>query len=298
MRTEPTPALPSGVPRAPALHGSLPEYPAEVQWGILEEQVLRYTAGDSSSVPVELAEELLQSVNFTLKFGLSHGISPALPPREILALAQRRLLVEKEKAKALYHIARCGTPLLGNAYFRQTLSEINGWLTHYDIRFFAHLPPSGIDYPLLLAVSEKMQGVDYTLAYLRQLLAETQLVACFPPGHTRQLLAAWLAEWPELCVNLCEPVLLCGLGRVLLGEDPHTLSITAEGQRRLWRLLRQEHPDKLEGVLSSGLPQLLNQLEVWQQPVRGYFHRYLPTLLPRLKSADSTGWQSLFLSFP
>ena len=42
-------------------------------YALLTEQTRRYTLGESSSVPVELAEELLRSLGFTLGLSLEGG---------------------------------------------------------------------------------------------------------------------------------------------------------------------------------------------------------------------------------
>lgn len=273
-------------------HDIAPHLPRKVLWDLLEGQVFAFTGGDSSSIPVDTAEELLASLLYTLSFG--HTQEP--DPKTRLKACQLQIYLQKERVQALFRQARCGTPFAGNAFFRQTLRELGAWLPRYDIRFFAHLPPAGIDYPLARPIREDVPGIAYAQAYLTRWLTEMRFAAAFAPADVRTLLGLWLPLWPQLCVNLCEPVFVCALGRTLLGLDPRPLLVSAEQQRALWDLLAKDSPSAMQDRLSRGTLQLCNQLEVWEEEPRRYFTSLVSDLVPRLRHGDQDGWRHIFIA--
>lgn len=264
-------------------------------WELLQQQVLKYTGADSCSVPEEVAQQLLNSVLYSLKFGALHGVDTQLPAKQQLLLSQQKLVLETERVKGLYSLARCETPYAGNVYFSQTMQELGIWINLYDIRFFAQLPPSGIDYQLMVPVRETLQGVEYAAAYLCGVLAEIKLAACFAPSLLVDLFDKWMPEWPDLCVNLCEPILTCGLGCTVLDRSPNLLSIDDEGRNRLWELLRTSPAEQAEKRMETAVAQLLNQLQIWPENIRGYFKAQIPDLLVRIRNTGESGWRKLFI---
>lgn len=138
----------------------------------------RYTMGDSSSVPIETAGELLKSICFSLELACeAQGLNMyALPENtklpELLLAGQAEIERRIATGKKLLKQA---LPLLegvDDLVFHETISEIAQFFKRYDMQFFAHGIPCDIDYLLDMPISENLQGIDYINAYLKEIIAE------------------------------------------------------------------------------------------------------------------------------
>lgn len=148
----------------------------------------RYTMGESSSVTVETAQALLESIRFTLALGCeAQGYSPAqLPTGESLpalllvgqAEAERRVKVGQE----LHKQAKLLLMDIDDPTLQDTLNELGQFFKRYDLWFFAHDIPCAIDYILDAPIPEDLQGIDYVIAYLKALIAEGRAV----PLHRKE----------------------------------------------------------------------------------------------------------------
>ena len=101
------------------------------------------------------------------------------------------------------------------------------------IRYFRRIPDfrphpegSGIDYQLMLPVSEKALGIEYIILWLRELLLENYILSRFEAKAVRSVLLRVCPFYPELIINLCENPLQNAIGLILLQKDPFSLYIT------------------------------------------------------------------------
>ena len=142
----------------------------EKLWQLLAKQTERYTMGDSTSIPTETAQELLASICYTLQFEMAQS---GLTPRELLksdlyALlkdGQAHLIAKVAETKRLWEYA-C---IQGQAD-SDTLKWIGCFFRRYDLYFFAHQTPWDMGYPLQLGAAERLKGISYVEAYLREML--------------------------------------------------------------------------------------------------------------------------------
>ncbi len=142
----------------------------------------RYTMGESSSVTVETAQALLESIRYTLALGCeAQGSTLAALPSDAplpellavgLAEAERRV----KKGQGLLTRAKGLLSTIDDAALQETLAEIGQFFRRYDLWFFAHDIPCAIDYILDTPISEHLQGIDYVNAYLQALITEGRAV--------------------------------------------------------------------------------------------------------------------------
>ena len=197
--------MPSGQGEAPELSRA-----RENLLALLRAQALRYTQGESTSLPRETMEELLTSLCYTLSIDPTKGDSALLPlaegdPHERYAEALAQLRRKADCARALAGQLCLSAPPLDCFALQDTLRSIVKGLNGYDPRFFAHRVPGSINYQLLRPVPERIQGVDYILAYLTRLHAELRLLARLPLHRVLALLDGFSPEWRELVANLYAP---------------------------------------------------------------------------------------------
>lgn len=272
-------------------------------WQLLSKQTRRFTLGDSSSVPVATAKELLQSISFTLDiYFKATGKSPRLILTEELdALLEGGLKVIETKTAAcerLWQAACLSAPDIENVYFRDTLKSIGGFFNRYDYRLFAQHIPCNIDYPLCQPVPESYQGVEYVGEYLRRILAENSILRCFNRDLVVRLLTRCCPDYDDFFMNLCEPVIINGLGLALLEKPPQSLKISEDDHLQLVGLFNSLSPKRAKAALTQAAQQFCQMTAVPDQFTQEYVVLIAADLYLRITAAHKTGNLSkIFLSF-
>lgn len=250
--------------------------------------------GESSSVPVETAQELLSSVCFTIgEAARRNGLSSSgLAGSDFDALFARGQEVIKEKiaeGRRLWTNACLTAPEIRNQSYRDTLREIGAFFRRYDFRYFAHQIPCSIDYQLCFPVPESLSGIRYVSEYLRRILIENGILHCFEKGLVIRLLKSCCPDYSGLLINLCEPAVTNALGLTLLGEDPHILKITDEHRKNLLELLRPLSKPERKSVLEHAAEQLCRSLRICDPAAKDYLSRIADGICPRLSPAINAG---------
>lgn len=189
-------------------------------WGLLQRQVQHYTMAESSSVPVEVAQELLYGdLDEVVQRGLE-GVN-----RQV------------QEGLKLYQYVCAHPPVVTNRAYRETVANILAFFRTYQPQFMPHMIGCTIDYQLFLPVREGLEGIRFLNCYLTHLAAENRLLNCFDRGAVECVLNAAASDYEDLLLNLYEPVFQNALGRCLLGRDVLELSITAEEREELHQRL-------------------------------------------------------------
>ncbi len=198
---------------------------------LLGRRTERYTMGDSSSVPIETAEELFHSICFTISLFLKSGrdmkvLLDCEDMEAILKEGQKKIQKLVEIGKWMLHKAKEGALPIDNISYHDTIRSIEGFFKKYDIQFFAHKIPCSIDYQLCHAVPEELQGIMYINEYLRRIVLENRFCSRFDIGKIIKLLEAYCPDYIELLINIYEPVATNALGIALLGDAVTGLDVT------------------------------------------------------------------------
>ena len=277
-------------------------------WQLLGEVAADFTMGDSSSVRVETAGALLQSILFCIEHQqLVSQDDPSdlnrlltCSPAKALYRSGLRAVAEKtEAAKVLLRTAESGAVKLDNLAYHETLKELAVFFKKVDSRFFAHDIPCMIDYPLFAPVPETLKGIDWISAYLTRLCLENDFINRFPVTRVLTLLQAFCRDLREELINLYEPVATNALGLSLLGEDPLLLEISEADRYRLIRLLASVPAEELPSLLSDASQALCSGLGFTDAASQAYLCAFAADLAVRLRSPlRSEDLSELFLSFP
>lgn len=185
----------------------------------LAEQLRRYTGGQSSSVPAEIAEQVLESMLYCASVRLSGEPDPAsalreIPAEELFQSGLARVKQLTEEAKAIYREAlrtRIPTELI--AYNVVLDGALPGFFKTYDPEYDAH-ENGGLtgfpDYPLLRD-DRSRGGILYMKRYLEELVRENRFCAGYRKNHIRALLLVHgrkhRLDYRELIVNIPELIL-------------------------------------------------------------------------------------------
>ena len=263
-------------------------------WELLGRQVKSYTMGDSSSVRVETAQELLSSVCFTLGVELDGNpqtlkrlLAPGLDSR----LADGVTAIEKkiETGKRLWQAACLSAPKIENLSLRDTLRSIGGFWRRYDHRYFAHQIPCDIDYQLCRPVPETVLGIDYINEYLHRILIEHDFLGRFDSKACIRLLEAYCPDYRGLLINLYEPVATNAVGLAMLGGDIRGLDIAQSQRARIAAILRPLPKARSIEALQSAASAACSALEIREPRARLYARKLAAALYPRIEAALPAG---------
>ena len=205
---------------------------------LLSRQMEWYTAGESTSIRVEQAQELLDSICYCLGISATH---PDGRWRRLLhcdiaqEYAEGLLRVEQKKQLGIcmWQAACANLPPVWSTAMLDTLKSLGSFWKKYDSGLFAHWLPGGLDYQLAIPVSDTIQGVDYAIRYLEHLFSENRFLSAYQPDTLIPILNQYCPDYKGLVVNLFEPAAANALGLAVLGRLDGTLQL---GRQELERL--------------------------------------------------------------
>lgn len=267
---------------------------------LLSRQIERYTMGDSSSVPVELAQELLSAVCYVL------GISPERPNGRWKELAQGDLdgeyqeglfRIEQKKAlgKHLWQTVFDHLPPVESISLLRTLKSIDSFWKRYDSRFFAHQTPWDMEYPLAVSLPDTLQGIDVINQYLTNLWQENRFLAEYAPDHILPVLARSCPDFADLPVNLFESVAANALALAVLEKPDCPLGLEARELEALYDLFQHMSRAAIQHCLERGADRLWERHPTWAPQVHAYLSRYCEQLAPRIDLLrDRSGLGGIF----
>lgn len=207
--------------------------------------------GDNSSVPVELAQELMESIEYTIN--LVGGVYAYPNIDEALMLGQEILESRLSKAKSMLELVNGTAPRWQTECRWEALRYLGYYLEHYDHLHLAHKGPDDLFYPILISPPEGIQGIDSCIFYLNILWIENQIMAGVPDDVLEQF-------WDRLPVdtlNQCEHLLINGIGKALLGNSIDPLTFELEEQLQIVMTMLTTTEEKLKSA-SMLLCQWLN----------------------------------------
>ena len=188
------------------------DYTIEELLPIVAKLAESYTSYESSSVSYETAQMLLGAVVYCVEeyMGEGRGIT-TYNKLDIEAAYQRGcdLVVEKVyKAKEIYESLILDFEDYGCCNYRDTIQKgMPKFFLWYDPKYQPQNHILMLDYPVI-AISEKLCGVDLIYQYLQNVEKEKRLLDCFGLLEIKQLLERMVSGYEELYMdNICEAVL-------------------------------------------------------------------------------------------
>ena len=210
---------------------------------LMEKQVHSYHKyrhmGNNSSVPVELAQEFMESIEYTI--GLVGGVYAHRNIEEALVQGQEMLESKLSKAKSMLELVNGTAPQWQTECRWEALRYLRHYLEQYDHLHLAHKGPEYLFYPILISPPEGIQGIDSCIFYLKIMWIENQIIAGVPDNALEQF---W-ERLPAATLNQCEHLLINGIGKALLGTGIDSLVFEAEEHMQLIVTLTRATEEKL-----------------------------------------------------
>ncbi len=270
-------------------------------WEFLGRWVRSYTMGDSSSVRIETAQELLASICYVL--GIDSNNPSTLKPVQDWDLDRRfsegitAIEGKIQTAQKLWQAACLSAPKIDNISLGSTLRSIGSFSKRYHYRYFAHEIPCDIDYQLCHPVPETLLGVDYIIEYLRRVLLEQDFLRRFKPALCIRVLNAYCLDYEGLLINLYEPVATNAIGLALAHGDIRRLDISPHERERIAALFEPLSKKQSVVALRSAASAVCIALDIHQPEARGYLQKLAENLYPRIHAALPAGsLEGIFLA--
>ena len=224
--------------------------------------------GNNSSIPVELAQELMESIEYTI--GLVGGVYAHRNIEEALVLGQEILESRLSKAKSMLELVNGTAPQWQTECRWEALRYLRHYLEQYDYLHLAHKGPEDLFYPILISPPEDIQGIDSCLFYLNILWIENQIMA----GVSDNALDQFWDRLPSATLNQCEHLLINGIGKALLGSGLDQLTFEPEEHLQIVIAMLTATEEKLK----SAAVLLCQQLNLNDENAKMYVHAVIPQL--------------------
>lgn len=263
-------------------------------WELLGKRVENFTMGDSSSVRVETARELLTSICYTIGLNFESGV-PLNTVRarltdedlnELLKTGVEKVKLKVSAGEALLKKAVVSAPAVEIDAYRQTLTEIGSFFKRYHYHHFAHEIPCIIDYPLAHPVSETLLGVDYICAYLRCVIIENDFCGRFDVSAVVLLLKSVCPDYKENLLNIYETAAFSAIALALINGDIHSLEIKESDREKLYQSICTYQEDEMRSKLETAVSALCADLDISDPDAKEYLRETAAALYARLKAVS------------
>ena len=269
-------------------------------WELLKWQAEKYNGIDSTSMPLEKAQDLLESLQYTIAVvRIEEGLSAEVLLKENLKEIIKHGQVILTKKRKLWYIEwnqLCArAPKIKNVFYVDTMKNLGMFFRKYDVYYSAHQIPCSIDYPLMNPISEDIKGISYIEEYIRRVRIENQFINCFDYESVVQMLKNVKSNYREDYYNLCEPVLVSAVGRTILGLDIISLKITDRDIELLNEFFDYKTKSEIMDDITEAIREICAELNCGEF-TREYFAREAESLAIRIDIAmKKDGVKGVFL---
>ena len=252
----------------------------------------RYNSGDSSSIRVEKAQDIMTSILFTLGLWLKTCPNPddaitALqnePIDELYQKGRKRVDTMLAAAKTLHGKLLHQLIDTPNVFYRATIeSGILGFFKLYYPDYAAHEIHITADYPLYNPMP-KLVGIEFIKAYLIAATYENQFCGYFSNDDIHHLLCGYEEDYRELLLNIYEPVLTAAIGCILAGTDVYRLDVAETGASFLREAFEGQSKDKITVTIEEAVNELNNRFQ-FPPGIARYLQSSLPIIAGKIEMA-------------
>lgn len=257
---------------------------------LLAYQTERYNSGDSSSIRVETAQDIINSILFTTGIALK---TYANPDDAVNALKQSAINEFYEKGRKQIDTLITATKIMHtkildqlvdtqNYFYRDTLVDgISGFFKLYYPDFAAQEIHITADYPLYNPMP-KLLGIEFIKAYVEAAYCENQFCSCFAAADIHHLLCGYANDYQGLLINIYEQVLTAAIGCMIAGVDCCGLDVSGEGAQYLHRTFAQQSKREILPVIKKAAD-VINRRFQFSQDLTRYVENSLPLIAANIE---------------
>lgn len=262
---------------------------------LLAKQAEKYNGGDSSSMQIEKAQDLLASIVYTIGLNLKTYENPddavsALKETSMETLfANGKKQIEKMVTTTKLIQSNIANHLVNtqNVFYRSTVIDgLNGFFKLYYPEFGAHKIHITADYPTYNGVSN-LTGIEFIRKYVENIYYENLFCSYFPEDNIHHLLCGLDENYQELIINIYEPILTAALGCMLVGKDIYKLELSVSDVSELKNIFGNKTKDEIEHILTSTLEKIKQEISI-SDGLSLYLSVSLPKIAGAIKNAEET----------
>lgn len=190
---------------------------------LLSKLFSEYTEGKSSSVTEEEAKDIFASTVFVLGLDEENYIEKLNEyakhdPFKLYLSRSTRLENYADMCKHILHKLTLDLAKIENIALKSTLRDIKTYLANYDSKFAPLMLPSGISYPLAIAVPDDKKGIYFAFEYLSRLTIENIVVKALDENNVINVLEKKIDGWRYSTFNIFEVAVANALILTVLRE--------------------------------------------------------------------------------
>ena len=273
---------------------------------VLKVQLKYYTKDESSSVMVEVAESLMEGIDYTIGFYLK-------------TFDNIELIIEELKNASLADMLKIGNDLIKKKVVESknllnTIQENKlkvdiyayndtvdyGYLVffkEYDDFFVPNKIHGPADYQLYMD-NVNYKGIEYINYYLETLNLENEFCYNFDINEINKLLRGYDKKCEELLINIFELVLINSLGLIICSKYLKHLNITSMNRKQIKDKLGELSLEELQTELLIYANRCCEILDIKNKALVNYIRKSIPKISSLINtSIELNKLETVFISF-
>ncbi|HWT74457.1 MAG TPA: DUF6179 domain-containing protein [Mobilitalea sp.] len=212
---------------------------------LMGKEVERFTNDESSSIPIEKAQDILQSITYNIGYFLktTTDMTQKLDNLKLMKISElyykgmEGVTACRGKAEQLLKDIQKNAQKFNNYAYQDTIfTGLPEFFYNYNMEFGAHDIPGCFDYPLITTITDLL-GVEFIYEFLRRLSLEQGFLSHYSELAINRLLKSFEKEAEHMLINIYELVLTNALACALLGKDSKELTISTKELDWLYQTL-------------------------------------------------------------
>lgn len=258
-----------------------------IQYGCLEllaYRTERYNSGDSSSVSVEVAENIMKSNLYTIGIWLKSfsctddavATLKKVKSSKLYDCGRERITSKINAAKQIFMMTMKNKIDTDNYTYNSTVVDgIKGFFKIYNPDYEAHEIHITADYPLCNPI-RNLAGIEFIEKYLESIYYENMFCRYFSADDIRHLLYGYDEGYCDLIFNIFEQVLTTAIGCELVDSDVISLNITKAQLEYLYAALLNKSDEEIHSLILNASKNLYCDLNFTSIPLQKYIEKCLP----------------------
>lgn len=238
---------------------------------VLDKQLIYFTKNESSSINVDIAENLLASVYFTISMSLKKienisKIISRIKEESIESIFKDGQKIIKRKyitSKSILDKLKNNRMKIDNYSYVDTIDYgLDLFFKKYDYFFKAHEVPGDIDYQLSNNVFS-YAGIEHIEKYINNLNYEDTFCHFFYINEIKDLLYSYSENSHELLINVFDLVLTNSIGSFIAGNDCICLNLKEYDKDVISSIIIKDYSEnKLNIFLNKYLCEIIRKLNI------------------------------------
>lgn len=273
---------------------------------LLKIQLKYYTKDETSSVMVEVAENILKGIDYTIGIYLKTLKSIELMIKEVKRFTLEEILKKgndliKEKVKInreLLVYIQDNKINVDNYSYNDTIDYgIPLFFKKYDDFFTPHEGDGSIDYQLCIDDMDYV-GIEYIENYLNNLQLENEFCNKFNIEEVKELLKGYDTNSNLLLINIFEIVLTNAMGLIICNKGLSSLNINNTDREFIKQKLVNLQLCNLINELKNYSNILYNELYTKNVKLKEYINKSILKIAPIIKNGiELDKLENIFISF-